>query len=78
MKSLSLAEPGCECIPSSEIVAMELRRLAREQVKPVTITVGEVPKAEGRWTRWLMKIGVFLMGCLGILVTVHIIIGAVK
>lgn len=50
MKSLSLAEPGCECVPSSEIVLMELRRLAREQAKPVTITAGKVPpvRTEGR------------------------------
>jgi len=75
MKSLSLAEPGCECIPSSSLVVMELRLLAREQAKPVMITVGEVPRQEGRVMKSIGKM--LLMGA-SLYFLIHILIWAVK
>ena len=66
---------GWGCIHNS--VIMELRRLAREQGKPVKITVGKVPpvRTEGR----VMKgIGKVLLVCGSLYFLIHILIWAVK
>ena len=57
-KSLSINGFESEVIPSSALVAMEIRRLAREQEKPVTVTVGKVPpvKGEGRAMKGIGKV----------------------
>lgn len=76
MKTLSLNVFESEVIPSSALVQMELRRLAREQVKPV-ITVGEVPpvRTEGRAMKGIGK-GLLVFAALYFFI--HILIWAVK
>jgi hypothetical protein len=70
MKSLSIAGPESECIPSAELVRM-MSRLA-EQNK---ITVGKVPPGESKVLRtigtWLLWIGAIYFG-------IHILVWLVK
>ena len=71
MKSLSLNEYESEVIPSSSLVMMEVRRLARDQGKPATVH-------ESRENRWLAKAGLILAGMLGIYMAIHILIWMVR
>lgn len=60
---------GWGCIQPTDLVAM-LRRVAEEQGKPVRITE--------RTTRAITKAGVVLMGCLAVLITIHVLAWWVK
>jgi hypothetical protein len=78
MKTLTVNDGfDVEVIPSSSLVAMEIRRLAREQAKPVTITVGKVPpiKGEGRVMKMFGKT-LLIVG--GLYFGIHLLIFLVK
>ena len=63
MKTLSLNEPGCECIPSEYLAAM-LRRLSEKEGKPVTIEVSSA--VDPHWLRaggeWILIIASLFFG----------------
>lgn len=72
-KSLSVNGFEAEVISSCSLVAMEIKRLAREQGKPVTII--EAKPAESRPMR---LIGKTLLICGSLYFAVHFLIWAVK
>jgi hypothetical protein len=76
MKSLSVNGFEAEVIPSACLVAMEIKRLAREQGKAVTVQEIREPKpGEGRV---LKLIGKTLLIVGGLYFSIHLLIWAVK
>jgi hypothetical protein len=74
-KSLSLNDYEAEVVPSSELVMMEIKRLAKEQGKPMTI---QEVKDKGRAIRIVERVGLFVMGSFAVLLLVHILVAWVK
>ena len=71
-----LPRKGAQCV-SGALMVDALRRLAREQVKPVTVTVGEVPPVKGEGKAMKM-VGKVLLVCGSLYFLIHILIWAVK
>jgi hypothetical protein len=71
MKSLSIAGPESECIPSAELVRM----MSRLNNKGVEITVGKVPPVESKVLR---TIGAWIIWIGSIFFAIHMLVWLVK
>ena len=78
MKSIAVNDGTNEVIPSSCLVAMEVRRLERAGQPADTITVGQVPPIPRQEGRAMKMIGKGLLVFASLYFLVHILIWAVK